>query len=153
MVFSGLRAILLYSFIVAGVHATIDRHALVSQFNPTRNASFIGTPMQVGNGDFAFGADVTGLQTFLPFGIMSSWAWKNDSLPPGKTVEDIQNYHGASWDSHGRPIEYMFGGDPAIEQWLTSNPNRVNLGRIGLLFRDDDGTRGPRLHQNDQRRA
>ena len=141
MLLLALRAIARYLFVVASAYAAIDRHALVSQFNPTRNASesVISTPMQVGNGDFAFGTDVTGLQTFLPFATMSSWAWKNDSLPPGTTMEDVENYHGVSWDSHGRPVEYMFGGDPAIEQWLISNPNRVNLGRVGLLFRDDDG--------------
>ncbi|KAK7691015.1 hypothetical protein QCA50_006118 [Cerrena zonata] len=120
--------------------AAINRHAIVSQFNPIRNASNLNTPMQVGNGGFAFGADVTGLQTFLPFAIMSSWGWMNDSFPPGKTLEDIENYQGVSWDSHGRPVEYLFGGEPAIEQWLFSNPNRANLGRVGLLFRDSDGS-------------
>ncbi|KAJ8507782.1 hypothetical protein ONZ45_g9894 [Pleurotus djamor] len=97
--------------------------------------------MQVGNGNFAFGADVTGLQTFKPFAIMSSWGWKNDSLPLGKTMRDAENYRGTSWDNHGRPVQYDFnGGDPAIEQWLISNPNRVNLGRFGLIFRNRDGS-------------
>ncbi len=117
----------------------IDRHAIVSRYNPTRNASSTTTPMQVGNGNFAFGADVTGLQTFQPFAIMSSWAWKNDTLPPGKTQEDIASYHGESWDFHGRPMEIMAGGEPAMQQWLTSNPNRVNLGRVGLIFLDATG--------------
>ncbi|KAF4607281.1 hypothetical protein EYR38_001342 [Pleurotus pulmonarius] len=71
---------------------------------------------------------------------MSSWGWKNDSLPAGKTVEDVENYRGVSWDNHGRLVQYDFNdGDPAIEQWLISNPNRVNLGRIGLVFRTPDG--------------
>ena len=131
-----LRSVSLCLFLTSATYAAIDRHALVSQFNPTRNASNPITPMQVGNGNFAFGADVTGLQTFLPFSIMSSWGWKNDSFPAGKTLEDIQNYHGASWDSHGRLVEYMFDGEPDIQQWLTGNPNRANLGRVGLLFRD-----------------
>jgi hypothetical protein len=117
----------------------IDRYAIVSRFNPTRNASSTTTPMQVGNGNFAFGADVTGLQTFQPFSIMSSWAWKNDSLPTGKTWEDVEKYKGETWDYHGRPLEIMYGGDPLIQQWLISNPNRVNLGRVGLLFFDTTG--------------
>ncbi|KAI0087179.1 Six-hairpin glycosidase-like protein [Irpex rosettiformis] len=117
----------------------IDRHAIVSRYNPTRNASSTTTPMQVGNGNFAFGADVTGLQTFEPFAIMSSWGWKNDTLPPGRTWEDVANYRGESWDFHGRPMEIMYGGDPLIQQWLISNPNRVNLGRVGLLFFDARG--------------
>ncbi|KAK0487988.1 Six-hairpin glycosidase-like protein [Armillaria luteobubalina] len=120
--------------------AAIDRYTLVSRYNPIRNASSLTTPMQVGNGNFAFGADVTGLQTFQPFAIMSSWGWKNDSLPQGKTMDDVNDYHGASWYNHGRLVEYDFGGsDELIEQWLTANPNRVNLGRVGLVFRSAEG--------------
>ncbi|PBK66054.1 hypothetical protein ARMSODRAFT_977740 [Armillaria solidipes] len=97
-------------------------------------------PMQVGNGNFAFGADVTGLQTFQPFAIMSSWGWKNDTLPQGKTMDDVNDYRGTSWYNHGRLVEYDFGGnDEVIEQWLTANPNRVNLGRVGLVFRSVEG--------------
>ncbi|KAI0343845.1 hypothetical protein BDW22DRAFT_1328504 [Trametopsis cervina] len=118
----------------------IDRHSVVSRYNPTRNASSFDTPMQVGNGNFAFGADVTGLQTFLPYNIMSSWGFKNDSFPPGYTWEDVANYRGVEWDFHGRPIQYDFDGSPsALEQWLIANPNRVNLGRVGLLFYDSSG--------------
>ncbi|KAF5370912.1 hypothetical protein D9615_009788 [Tricholomella constricta] len=120
-----------------GARIIIDRRSLVNRFNPTRNAFNVRnatTPMQVGNGNFAFGADVTGLQTLLPFAIMSSWGWKNDSLPPGKTVKDVEEYKGVSWLNHGRPVEYDFGGGNPVEQWLISNPNRVNLGRVGLVF-------------------
>ncbi|KAF9019784.1 hypothetical protein BDZ89DRAFT_958878 [Hymenopellis radicata] len=124
--------LLLIALLAQHALGAIDRHAIVSQYNPT-------TPMQVGNGNFAFGADITGLQTFYPFAIMSSWGWKNDSLPPGKTLADVENYKGASWDNHGRPVQYDFGGDPLIEQWLISNPNRVNLGRVGLLFSSAEG--------------
>lgn len=114
---------------------TIDRHGLVSRFNPTRNASNPNTPMQVGNGFFAFGADVTGLQTFFPFAIMSDWGWKNDSLPTGMTPDDILTYRGVVWDG----VQYMFDGPEPMQQWLISNPNRVNLGRVGLVFRDPSG--------------
>ncbi|GLB34099.1 hypothetical protein LshimejAT787_0109830 [Lyophyllum shimeji] len=118
-----------------GAQKPIGRHSLVHRFNPTRNAFLpnTSTPMQVGNGNFAFGADVTGLQTLLPFATMSSWGWKNDSLPPGKTMQDVEEYRGVSWLNHGRPVQYDFGGG-GVEQWLISNPNRVNLGRVGLVF-------------------
>ena len=115
--------------------ARIDRRALVSRYNPVRTASSPSTPMQVGNGHFAFGADVTGLQTFLPFAIMSDWGWKNDSFPPGRTQADIDQYRGEVWNG----VEYAFGGPPDLENWLEANPNRINLGRVGLLFRDEQG--------------
>ncbi|KAE9407340.1 hypothetical protein BT96DRAFT_933391 [Gymnopus androsaceus JB14] len=128
-------------FTESSVSGPIDRNSLVTRYTPTRNASNPNTPMQIGNGNFAFGADVTGLQTFLPFAIMSSWGWKNDSLPPNRTIEDVYNYQGESWFNHGRLVQYDFGGDPEIEQWLIANPNRVDLGSVGLVFLDvDDGS-------------
>jgi hypothetical protein len=60
---------------------SIDRRKVVRSFNPRRNASSGTTPLQVGNGNFAFGADITGLQTFNPFAILSTWGWHNFSLP------------------------------------------------------------------------
>ncbi|CAK5262211.1 unnamed protein product [Mycena citricolor] len=121
--------------------AEIDRHGLVTRYNPRRNASSSSTPMQVGNGNFAFGADVTGLQTLQPWAIMSSWGWKNDTLPANKTVEDVADYSGVSLDNHGRLVEYMFNGPAPLQQWMIANPNRVNLGNIGLVFFGSDGAR------------
>ncbi|KAF9557582.1 hypothetical protein CPC08DRAFT_640114 [Agrocybe pediades] len=117
----------------------INRHEIVSHFNPSRNASNPTTPMQIGNGNFAFGADITGLQTFLPWAILSSWGWKNDSFPEGITQADIDAYRGETLDNHGRQVQYEFGGPEPIQQWLISNPNRVNLGRVGLVFLDGEG--------------
>ncbi|CDO74394.1 hypothetical protein BN946_scf184392.g5 [Trametes cinnabarina] len=119
----------------SAVQGAIDRHALVARFNPVRTASSTNTPMQVGNGHFAFGADVTGLQTFLPWATMSDWGWKNDSFPPGMSAADLASYRGVVWDG----VQYEFGGPEPTQQWLISNPNRVNLGRVGLLFVDGDG--------------
>jgi hypothetical protein len=131
----------LLSFAVLN-HAQIDRKSILSRYNPVRTSGAnLSTPMQVGNGNFAFGADITGLQTFDPFAIMSSWGWKNDSLPPNRTWEDVVNYQGVSWPSHGRPVEYDFGGDALVQQWLISNPNRVNLGSVGLVFYAADGSK------------
>ncbi|KAL1987592.1 hypothetical protein VTN96DRAFT_3192 [Rasamsonia emersonii] len=116
--------------------AKINRKDVVSRFNPTRHASSNITPMQVGNGNFAFGADITGLQTFLPFATLSSWGWHNDSLPttPGQTSP--ADFTGLDWWTHGRLVNYD-QPNPAeadISQWLIANPHRINLGRIGLHF-------------------
>ena len=124
---------------LAKSHDKINRYGLVTRYNPIRTSSNPSTPLQIGNGNFAFGGDITGLQTFLPFNTLSSWGWKNDSLPAGFTEKDIELYKGVSWLNHGRPVQYDFGGGNPVEQWLTSNPNRVNLGRIGLAFIDNAG--------------
>ena len=81
--------LLLFPFVEAkkGISAA-QRRKVVQSFNVRRNASSTTTPLQVGNGNFAFGADVTGLQTFQPFAILSTWGWQNYSLPttPGQTT-------------------------------------------------------------------
>ncbi|KAJ7705541.1 Six-hairpin glycosidase-like protein [Mycena rosella] len=131
----------LISLCAVSIYASppIDRRALVARYNPTRNASSSTTPMQVGNGNFAFGADITGLQTFQPWAIMSTWGWKNDSLPAGKTLADVYDYTGVSLDNHGRLVEYMFNGAAPMQQWMISNPNRANLGAVGLVFWSENG--------------
>jgi hypothetical protein len=64
-----------------------QRRKVVRSFNPHRNASSTTTPLQVGNGNFAFGVDITGLQTFRHFAVQSTWGWHNFSFPdaPGQT--------------------------------------------------------------------
>jgi len=76
---------------------SIDRQAVVSQFNPVRYESSNSTPMQVGNGNFAFGVDVTGLQTFYPFGTLSSWGWHNFSLPNATDQNAPSDFTGLDW--------------------------------------------------------
>jgi hypothetical protein len=78
-------------------HSRINRQQVIEQFNPIRYASSNSTPMQVGNGDFAFGADITGLQTFLPYGIMSSWSWHNFSLPTAQNQTSPDDFTGLDW--------------------------------------------------------
>src|SRR5262245_11288317 len=43
--------------------APIDRHALVTRHNPVVRKVDVDAPLTVGNGGFAFGCDITGLQT------------------------------------------------------------------------------------------
>lgn len=127
---------LLAVFCLPQVQCRINRRNIVGKFNPTRNASSSTTPLQVGNGDFAFGADVTGLQTFLPYNTLSSWGWHNSSLPttPGQTSP--ADFTGLDWWTHGRlvPYDQPNPAEADISQWLIANPHRMNLGRIGLWF-------------------
>ncbi|KAK7052135.1 Six-hairpin glycosidase-like protein [Favolaschia claudopus] len=135
-----LFTLLLYACTAYGANP-IDRRAVVTRYNPVRRASSPTTPMQVGNGNFAFGADITGLQTFQPWAIMSTWGWKNDSLPEGKTIQDVYDYAGITLPANdGHLVQYMFNGPAPMQQWMISNPNRVNLGAIGLIFRSQNGT-------------
>ncbi|KAI0556209.1 Six-hairpin glycosidase-like protein [Xylaria curta] len=127
---------------IAATGHQIDRRAVVRRFNPRRNASSATTPLQVGNGNFAFGVDVTGLQTFSPFATMSTWGWHNFSLPttPGQT--SVEDFAGLDWWTHDRLVNYN-QPNPAqsdISNWLIQNPQRLNLARIGLSFNGEETT-------------
>lgn len=51
--------------------------------------------------------------------------------------EKISDYHGVSYLTHSRNVSYDIPDPklPEISQWLISNPNRINLGRIGLKYK------------------
>ncbi|KAK8104827.1 Six-hairpin glycosidase-like protein [Apiospora kogelbergensis] len=127
----------LLSASIGFVSGRIDREAIVSKFNVVRTNLINNetTPLQVGNGDFAFNVDNTGMQTFLPFNTLSTWAWHNDSLPANG--EALGDYTGVPMLTHGRNVSYEIPDPnlPEVSQWIISNPNRVNLGRIGLKFK------------------
>jgi len=116
----------------------IDRQALVTRHNVVITTLNDQSPLQVGNGSFAFGVDVTGLQTFVPFNTMSHWGWHSMPLPPGARPEE---FRGQMWDTHGRMVRYPIDNpeQPALSHWLASNPHRLHLGRIGLMLLGPDG--------------
>lgn len=117
----------------------IDRKALVTRHNVTVRRFDSRSPLQVGNGEFAYGMDLTGLQTFTPFNTMSQWGWVTSPLPQGERIEDFE---GQTWDTHGRPVRYPMPDPkrPVLSSWMASNPHRVNLGRIGLILKKEDGS-------------
>ncbi|KAI7153938.1 hypothetical protein KC324_g14530, partial [Hortaea werneckii] len=120
--------------------AAIDRKTIVQSFNPYRTSSSNSTPLQVGNGNFAFGADVSGLQTWLPYNTLSSWCWHNRSLPSTPNQTEPSDFTGLDWLTHDRLVNYA-QPNPAeaeISQWMIANPHRVNLGSVGLWFGDRD---------------
>ncbi|ESZ96376.1 hypothetical protein SBOR_3208 [Sclerotinia borealis F-4128] len=87
-------------------------------------------------GNFAFGVDVTGLQTFSPFATMSTWGWHNFSLPMIPNQTSVEDFTGLDWWSHGRLVNYD-QPNPAeadISNWLIQNLQRLNLGNIGFCF-------------------
>ncbi|KAL4985734.1 Six-hairpin glycosidase-like protein [Aspergillus falconensis] len=118
--------------------ARIDRKSIVSKYNVVRTSLIDNetTPLQVGNGDFAFSVDNTGMQSFLPFNTLSSWGWHNDSLPTNG--EQLGDYTGVPMLTHGRNVSYDIPDPdlPQVSQWLIGNPNRINLGRIGLRYKN-----------------
>lgn len=123
----------------------IDRKALVDRHKITLTQPDALTPLSVGNGEFAFTADVTGLQTFPEFHAkgmlletMAQWAWHATPDAHTYTLADTFNLY----DSHGSQVPYPTGGetgkglagDTPAAQWLKPNPHKFDLGRLGLLL-------------------
>src|ERR1035437_9511009 len=125
---------------VNGSKQKIDRKAIVERQKIITSAINSKSPAQVGNGEFAFGVDVTGLQTFVPFNTLSHWSWHSYPLPYGQRVEDFK---GLTLDTHGRIIRYNMPNEeqPELSSWLAENPHRFNLGRIGFVLLKSDGSR------------
>lgn len=119
---------------------TIDRRALVSRHNPALTGFDPRSPLSVGNGELAFTADATGLQTFTdlydkttPLCTQSQWGWHSFPNPKGFTLAGLKP---TLYDTHGREVGYPTSGKGQEEvfNWLRDNPHRLNLARIGLQW-------------------
>lgn len=118
--------------------ARIDRPALVRRHNPALSALDPSSPLSLGNGEFAFTADITGLQTFpeayekaMPLCTMAQWGWHTAPLPGGQEPKSLRL---TKYDAHGRTVSYHTSseGQTGLYNWLRENPHRLHLGRIGL---------------------
>src|SRR5258708_29624167 len=88
----------------------IDREALINRHNPVIRKLDPSSPLSLGNGEFAFTADITGLQTFpreyesaLPLCTMSQWGWHSKPMPAGL---DPKSFRLTQYDTHGQPVVY-----------------------------------------------
>ena len=128
----------------------IDREAVVKRHRVCTTGTLLKSPAQVGNGKFAFGMDITGLQTFVPFNTLSDWSWHSFPLPEGMKAED---YRPVVVETHGKKIAYELRDpdQPELSEWLTKNPHRYNLGRIGFRLLREDGTEAQEIDLGNAR--
>lgn len=105
--------------------------------------------LTVGNGNFAFTADITGLQTFpeayndgIPLGTASNWGWH--SFPNTKNFKLEEIYKPCN--VNGKMVNYVHDfrreGNTRranASEWLRANPHRMNLGTLGFEFTDSLG--------------
>ncbi|MEE1800689.1 hypothetical protein PUR57_18765 [Streptomyces sp. JV176] len=138
---------------------SIDRESVVRRHTVELTEADASCALTVGNGDFAFTADITGMQTFTAFhdqaaahaerrlavhtATMSTWGWHSMPNPDGFVLADAMS----RYETARGPVEYpdrfdmaaMFGGEVPEEYragtWLHTNPHRLDLGRIGLVLR------------------
>lgn len=136
----GILGYPLMSTSAQAVSGKIDRKALVTRHNLLIKDRNLYGPTQVGNGEFAFGFDITGLQTFSnSANTMSNWGWHQFPTPNGQRPEDFK---GQEWDTQGRMVRYDVQNPEQqdLRNWMVQNPQRIHLGRVGLVLKKKSGS-------------
>ncbi|MFY9151164.1 MAG: hypothetical protein WAO52_04050, partial [Prolixibacteraceae bacterium] len=125
----------------------IDRKALVTRNNVLVEGFDSLASLSVGNGNFAFTTDLTGLQTFypeyehgVPLGTQSNWGWH--TFPNTEKFKESETLK--YWDVQGRKIPYrhQIKDDPRAEaacNYFRENPQRLHLGMIGFVLTKSNG--------------
>src|SRR5262245_55253423 len=140
--FGGVLPAALLPGCISAASPTIDRRTLVDRHAPVvRNVEPFSV-LSVGNGDFAFTADLTGLQTFpdayrdIPLATQATWAWHTFPNPNGYRLEDAMS----AFDVDGRAVTYPDRQGSPAGAWLRQNPHRLSLARIGFALRQGNGS-------------
>ena len=116
----------------------IDRAALVQRHSPILRKVDPLSPLSLGNGEFVFTGDITGLQTFpqayekaMPLCTMSQWGWHTTPRPRGLEEHSLRL---VQYETHGRSVGYQTSseGQSELYTWLRENPHRLHLGQIGI---------------------
>lgn len=126
----------------------IDRYALVSRHNPVLEAVDVDSPLTVGNGELAFTADVTGLQTLYgeyldtcPLCTMSQWGWHTKPVSGERYNYTLKDLVMTEFDYNGRKVVYpknSQSGNEEVYDWLRKNPHRLDLARIGFEYEEKE---------------
>jgi hypothetical protein len=123
----------------------IDRQALVSRHNPVVRQVDVDSPLSVGNGGFAFTADITGLQTLaaeyqregIPTLTLARWAWHTEPNPSGYKLADTNR---PFTESDGSVVSYPTNASGPAGLWLRRNPHDFPLGQLSFEADKQDGT-------------
>lgn len=115
----------------------INRYDLVSRHNVQLSQVDALVPLSAGNGDFAYTADVTGMQSFdeyyfangIPLETLSTWCWHAFPNVNGLRLQDAMK----EIDFHGRKIGYASQEKSPAGEYYRQNPHPVPLGQIGLV--------------------
>jgi len=129
----------------------INRHELVSRHNVIIKSVDSLNSLTVGNGDFAYTVDITGLQTFpgyyvkgIPLGTFSNWCWHAYPNTSGYSNDQVVKYFRVGGREVGYYHDYSREGNTErarASSYLRQNPHRLNMGMLGLRILDENGNR------------
>lgn len=121
----------------------INRYELVTRHNPILTEVDTSSPLSVGNGNFAFTADVTGMQTLyteyqevLPLCTMAQWAWHIKPVSKERYSYAPEEVELTEYPFQDRIVTYprkKKKGNEEVYDWVRKNPHKLNLARIGLI--------------------
>ena len=126
---------------------TINRKALVERHIITITQLDTLASLSVGNGSFAFTADITGLQTFpdvyakgVPLGTESEWGWHSfPNVNNYKYDETLKTYHfNGNEGKYAIEIKQPERNKEAVG-YFRLNPHRLQLGNIGFEITKKNG--------------
>lgn len=146
--------ILIFTFLGSLIaSAKIDRRGLLNRNNPHITNIDTLASLSVGNGEFAFTCDVTGLQTFhkeyrngVPLGTMAQWGWHSFPNPKGFRAEEVLSAFNFGRDrDEWYSCQFKTGRQKEASDYLRSNPHRLHLGIIAF-----EGIQQEHLSQIDQ---
>lgn len=142
------KIFLLFLAVTSCIYAQkIDRKALVSRHNVRVTSVDTLASLSVGNGQFAFTVDATGLQSFpehyqggIALGTQSSWGWDSFKNPNDYTF-DLTN---KDYDQYGRKVPYSVQIKKPERRknavnWFRENPHRLQLGNLGFEITKKNG--------------
>ena len=132
----------------------IDRHALVTRHNPHLTQIDPWAPFTLGNGRFAFTADVTGLQTLypdyqrggIPLETLARWAWHENPNPKGYTLADANQ----AFTVRGETLQFPTNASGPAGRWLRENPHDQPLPQLSFVHTDGRAIAAADIHDIDQ---
>lgn len=138
-------SLLLLCLLTGTIHANrIDREALVRRNCPVVTTMDTLSSLSVGNGNFAYTADATGMQSFpeyysqgVSLGTQSQWGWH--SFPNSGNYKTTETLKPFDFGHHSRKELYACqfkdkGRQQDASNYFRINPHRLHLGVIGFDF-------------------
>lgn len=133
--------LLTFTSVLAKKTELINRYALISRNNPHITSFDSLSSLSVGNGEFAYTVDITGLQTFpekyskgMPLGTQSQWGWHSFLNPENyKHSETLKDYDFGRGKLESYSVQFNEDGrQKEAADWHRINPHRLHLGIVGL---------------------
>ena len=126
----------------------MERKTWVNRHNPIHTDVAPKAPLTVGNGSFAFTADITGLQTLAPayaaetpLCTMAEWGWHSVPAPTPTGRYTLADGQMERFSFCGREVRYASAccpGNERVYHWLRENPHKTHLARVGLRLNGQD---------------